>query len=108
MATIAKKRTATKASTRTKSAAKLNKAAKLDSGTKLHKPKRSGMRPKLIVDLAEVDAPKLRSHLPRLNVSIEPMENGKGVYLPLAPTKAGGQRMVKLVLRLRLVNVGTS
>jgi len=43
---------------------------------------------------------------PTLDISVEPVEAGKVVYLPLAARTAGGGTASKLVLRLELKNTG--
>src|SRR5215207_1335162 len=43
-----------------------------------------------------------------IDIQVEPTESGKAVYLPLAATTATGKTMVKIVLRLRLENKGSS
>src|SRR5262245_11323079 len=45
---------------------------------------------------------------PNLTIQVEPLDSGKAAYLPLAPTTGSGTPMVKIVLRLRLQNAGTS
>lgn len=45
---------------------------------------------------------------PNIDIQVEPSESGKAVYLPLAATTATGKTQVKIVLRLRLDNKGTS
>lgn len=45
---------------------------------------------------------------PSLDISIEPVEDGKAVYLPLAATTADGTTGAKIVLRLRIGNKGAS
>lgn len=46
--------------------------------------------------------------IPNIDIQVEPTESGKAVYLPLAATTATGKTMVKVVLRLRLENKGSS
>lgn len=41
---------------------------------------------------------------PNLTIAVEPVESGKAVYLDIAPSAAGGQALVKIVLRLRITN----
>ena len=41
---------------------------------------------------------------PKLSIAVEPVEAGKAVYLTIAPSAAGGQELVKIVLRLRITN----
>lgn len=45
---------------------------------------------------------------PNLDIQVEPTEAGKAVYLPLAAKTATGETGVKIVLRLRLENQGSS
>src|SRR2546427_4875465 len=45
---------------------------------------------------------------PHLDIQVEPIESGKAEYLPLAATTATGKTGLKIVLRLRLQNNGTS
>ena len=42
--------------------------------------------------------------VPTLTITVEPVESNKAVYLPLAPSTAGGKEQVKIVLRLRIRN----
>ena len=41
---------------------------------------------------------------PKLSVSVEPIESGKAVYLPLAAEASDKQPQIKIVLRLRITN----
>ncbi len=41
---------------------------------------------------------------PNLSIALEPVVNGKVVYLPLAPEVAGATALFKLVMRLRITN----
>lgn len=41
---------------------------------------------------------------PKLTIAIEPAENGKATYLPLAAARAGQSGHAKLILRLRITN----
>jgi hypothetical protein len=41
---------------------------------------------------------------PNLTIAVEPVENGKAVYLPIAPADASKGAWVKIVLRLRITN----
>ncbi|HZI60931.1 MAG TPA: M23 family metallopeptidase [Pyrinomonadaceae bacterium] len=41
---------------------------------------------------------------PKINVEVQPTQNGKAYYLPIAPKSAGDPERVKIVLRLRITN----
>jgi hypothetical protein len=41
---------------------------------------------------------------PNLSISVEPVEAGKAVYLPLAPKASGQTPKIKIVIRLRITN----
>jgi Peptidase family M23 len=45
---------------------------------------------------------------PNLSIQVQPLEGGKAVYLPLAPTTSNGISGLKIVLRLRLENNGAT
>ena len=41
---------------------------------------------------------------PKINVEVQPTNNGKVYYLPIAAKSAGELELVKIVLRLRITN----
>ncbi len=41
---------------------------------------------------------------PKINVEVQPTQNGKAYYLPIAAKSAGEPERVKVVLRLRITN----
>src|ERR1044071_7699173 len=46
--------------------------------------------------------------IPKLNISVQPFQNGKATYLPLGAPTAGGQAKGKIVLRLDITNNDTN
>jgi hypothetical protein len=41
---------------------------------------------------------------PDITVTVEPLVSGKLTYLPLSTSRADSESMVKIVLRLRIIN----